>query len=195
MNAKNRNQVLGTVVAILAIIGIAWAVMAGVGQPGVKERIQMSEQIKEGSVAPYYKTTPPTSGAYYPSAANCRIYDTELPVPQFVHNLRNGNIVLLYKRAIDSTTWGKIRTLQDTLANSGWFLAAPYENMTKKLSIVAWGWHLDLDEYDERQIMDFYDSHKEQGMEHTPCLVEKSFPPKAQITSPGIPSVTAVPVK
>lgn len=172
MSSKNRSQTLVIVAAIIVVFSIIWGVMAGVGQPGTKEQIQKSEQIKEGSVAPYYNTKPPTSGAYYPSAASCKIHDTELPVSQFVHNLRNGNIVLLYKRAIDSTTWGKVRTLQDTLAKNGWFLAAPYENMPKKISVVAWGWHLDLDEYDEKQILEFYEAHKEKGMERVPCIVE-----------------------
>lgn len=195
MISKNRSQTLIIVAAIIVIFGIIWGVMAGIGQPGTKEQIQKGEQIKEGSVAPYYNTKPPTSGAYYPSAASCKIHDTELPVPQFVHNLRNGNIVLLYKRAIDSTTWGKVRTLQDTLAKNGWFLAAPYENMPKMISVVAWGWHLDLDEYDEKQIVEFYEAHKGKGVESIPCIVEKLVPSEAKMSAPGELSVTAIPVK
>lgn len=169
MRSKNQTHIIGGIVGMVLFFIIAWAIMIGIGKPGVKEIIQKSDQIAEGTAAPSYKSTPPTSGAYYPSTASCKIYDTELPMPQLIHNLRNGNIVFLYKRDIDSTTWGKIRELQNTLVKEGWFLAAPYENMTKKLSVVAWGWHLDLDEYDEKKIMNFYLAHKGNGPENISC--------------------------
>lgn len=164
MNQKN-SIILG---AALIVLGLGLAYIAGIGQSGTKESIQKSEQIAEGSVASAYKTKPPTSGAYYPSTASCKIYDAEIATPQLVHNLRNGHVALLYKRSIDSTTWGKIRDLEK-LTKDGYFLAAPYENMPTALSVVAWGWHLDLDEYDEEKIMDFYDAHKSEGIENIAC--------------------------
>jgi|GEM_PF-5338608 hypothetical protein len=164
MNRKNSIILAGG----LIILGLILAYTFGVGQPGTKETIQKSERIAEGSVPSAYKTRPPTSGAYYPSTASCKIYDTEIPTPQLVHNLRNGHIVLLYKRSIDSTTWGKIRELEK-LTKDGDFLAAPFEDMKTALSVVAWGWHLDLQAYDEGRIMNFYNAHRGEGVENARC--------------------------
>lgn len=170
MERMNRNTAYSIVVATLLVIpGIVLVLTTGLGQSGRKEVIQKSGQIAEGSVAPAYKTRPPTSGAYYPSTASCKIYDTEITTPQLMHNLRNGHVALLYKRSIDSTSWGKIRELDEKLAKNSWFLAAPYEDMPTPFSVVAWGWHLDLNEYDEKKIMDFYNAHKSEGVENKPC--------------------------
>lgn len=152
------------------IIVVVFLVQGGAFKPGVSVRIEDSKSIPVGQPFTAYTSNPPTSGAYYPIATDCRVYDTELPLPQTVANMRKGHVVLFYKPSIDSTTWGKIRALGETLSKDGWFLATANNQIASPIAVASWGWYQNLASFDETEIKAFYDAHKGQAPDNADCI-------------------------
>lgn len=160
---------IGGGILALLIIAVAF-IQTGAFKPGVSVRIEDSKSIPSGQQFTAYTSNPPTSGAYYPIATDCRVYDTELPLPQTVANMRKGHVVLFYKPSIDSTTWGKIRELGGILSKDGWFLATPNNQISSPIALASWGWYQNLSAFDETEIKAFYGAHKGQAPDNTDCL-------------------------
>jgi hypothetical protein len=129
--------------------------------------------VPEGS-AVAYRTRPPTAGAHYPVAFPRRGVVEEPVAPGYwVHNLEHGEIVLLYSCPEDCADLvARLRALYVTLplspsARSGEarLLAVPFAQMDHRIAVVAWGQVLELDEFDERQVRAFYETHVDRGPE------------------------------
>lgn len=132
-----------------------------------------ADHVAEGTPVEF-NSRPPTSGphyaAWYPSYG---VINETVDPRTWVHNLEHGAIVLLYNCPEGCPDLvQQIRDLHGTLprgrnARSGVprVLAMPYTDMDARIAVVAWGYLLELDQFDAAQITKFYDSRIDRGPE------------------------------
>ncbi|HZO28043.1 MAG TPA: DUF3105 domain-containing protein [Chloroflexota bacterium] len=181
-SARIRQIVLLAVLAV-ALIGL---VVAGVtsnffglasslpGTPvGRTVPLEAADHVGEGTPVTY-KSRPPASGPHYPTWS--QTYGFMEPAPPagiWLHNLEHGAVVILYNcpQACPELEQ-QLKDLYPTLplgrnARGGRAraLILPYADMDHKIAVVAWGWLLELDEFDRDQIVRFYESRIDRGPE------------------------------
>jgi len=132
-----------------------------------------ADHVAEGTPVEF-NSRPPTSGphyaAWYPSYG---VINETVDPRTWVHNLEHGAIVLLYNCPEGCPDLvQQIRDLHGTLprgrnARSGVprMLSMPYTDMDSRIAVVAWGYLLELDQFDADQITRFYDSRIDRGPE------------------------------
>jgi hypothetical protein len=135
--------------------------------------LEGAEHVADGTEVAY-KSRPPASGSHYPTWS--QTYGFMNPVPPtgiWLHNLEHGAIAMLYNcpEACPELEQ-QLKDLYPTLplgrnARGGRAraLIMPYLDMDHKLAIVAWGWMLELDNFDADQITKFYESRLDRGPE------------------------------
>ena len=131
-----------------------------------------ADHVAEGTPVEF-NSRPPTSGphyaAWYPSYG---VLNETIDPRTWVHNLEHGAVVLLYNcpEACPDLVQ-QIRDLHASLprgrSKTGVprMLAMPYTDMDSRIAVVAWGWLLELDQFDAAQITRFYDSRIDRGPE------------------------------
>ena len=135
--------------------------------------VETAEHVPDGTQITY-GTRPPTSGAHY--AAWHPTYGlVEQPVPPgtWVHNLEHGAVALLYNCPDGCPELvAEIRDFIPTLprgrnARRGVprMLAVPYTDMDSRIAVVAWGYLLELNDFDREQIRRFYEARIDRGPE------------------------------
>jgi hypothetical protein len=121
-----------------------------------------------------FKSRPPTSGTHYPTwVQTYGFMDPAPPTGNWVHNLEHGTIAILYNCPSGCPELEQqLKDLYPTLplgrnARRGMprALIFPYSDMDHKIAAVAWGWLLELDEFDRDQIVQFYESRLDRGPE------------------------------
>jgi hypothetical protein len=180
--ARIRQVVMLAVLAI-ALIGVVVAgVMTGFfglatslpGTPvGQTVAMEGADHVAEGTVVSY-QSRPPTSGPHYPTwSQTYGVMNPALPPGTWLHNLEHGAIVILYNcpQACPELEQ-QLNELYPTLplgrnARGGRprALITPYSDMDHRIAVVAWGWKLELDEFDRDQIVRFYESRIDRGPE------------------------------
>jgi hypothetical protein len=171
-------------IVLLAIVGLALIglVVAGVmtsffglaSTPvGRAMPIEGADHVADGTPVTY-KSRPPTSGPHSASVyPRYGVFSETLPTGQWLHNLEHGAVAILYNcpDGCPEVVQG-INELVPTLplgrnARRGTprVLAFPYTDMDHKIAVVAWGWLLELDEFDRDQITRFYESRIDRGPE------------------------------
>ena len=127
-----------------------------------------------------YNHFPPSSGDHYSAPAApiaWGIYDDpSLPsiLPEvYLHNLEHSGIVILFNcpQGCPDT----LDNLADFMLNapdSEWgypkIIIAPNDLIETQLVALAWGWQLDLEEFNESALLAFYNSHIDDGPENVP---------------------------
>lgn len=155
--------------------------------PNPNEQIIPDEgagHVAEGSPLTY-QHYPPSSGTHYGTWAELRFHDEPVSEGYWIHNLEHGEVVLLYNCPTDCPDLkAKIRAVMAKAPGRRCSLrrvmAAPYSRgMSTPISLVAWvgngsgqgieGRQLDLAEFDEQAILNFYKTYEDAGPEDIPC--------------------------
>jgi hypothetical protein len=129
--------------------------------------------VPEGSPI-QYKHYPPSSGSHYPRWARYEAYAEELPEGYWVHNLEHGAIVVLYNcrsvacPEVESTLKGLYSELKPSKWGSVKLVVTPYTRSTAQVTVLAWGYQMDLSGPDVNSIRFFYNAHVDQGPEDAP---------------------------
>jgi hypothetical protein len=176
--AKIRRTIL---LAALALMLVALAVAAfttsffGLATPSIGRTLPLlpADHVAEGTPIEY-NSRPPTSGphfaAWYPTYG---VFEQEIPAGNWVHNMEHGAVVLLYNcpEACPDLV-NQIRQLHNDLPKGrnarrgvARMLALPYKDMDHRIAVVAWGWLLELDQFDRDQILRFYEARIDRGPE------------------------------
>ena len=158
-------------------IGIILAIVIGVGvfifsknsnQP--KEVILGMEHADLGtkhvpeSTKVNYNSDPPSSGDHFQSPALKGFYEEELPDGNLIHNLEHGYIWVAYRPDLPADQVQKLKGLFSSPFSNPEFepskaIVTRRSNNPVPISIVAWRWTMNLDNYDEEKLMQFYLQH------------------------------------
>lgn len=141
----------------------------GVDTPEVKGAFfpaQSREHIAIGATHPDYNSDPPTGGWHYDSPAQSGIYDKELPDEQLVHNLEHGHIWISYRPDLDAETIEKLAEIAKSYSSK--IIIAPRAKNDTPIALAAWEYLLNLDNFDEGQILGFIKAHRGKGPENIP---------------------------
>ena len=159
-------------VGIAAIVGLLLFQQASEGELGREVPSEGAAHVAQGTVIEY-RNYPPSSGPHYPAPYNWGLYTEEVPEGHFVHNLEHGGVVILYK--CDESCVGMERSLADLyqiLPPSRFgnvkLLTSPYSKLQNAITALAWGWVLEMDEFDRDRLLRFYRTRLDQGPEQVP---------------------------
>lgn len=155
-------------VVVLAAIGVAALLASGSGEPSPVKAfaIQGTEHISQGESHPPYNSNPPTSGWHYANSAPWGVYDRELPDEQLIHNLEHGGIWISYQPALDGESVEKLREITRRYRSK--VILTPRAKNDTKMALAAWGRLDTLDTVEEKRIVAFINSFKDQGPERVP---------------------------
>ncbi len=132
--------------------------------PGQQYESQGQEHIAQGSTEhAAYNSNPPTSGPHWPEPANWGVYSTEMPDEQLVHNLEHGGIWISYRP--DKVDQNTINKLNDFAKRYAIVIVTPRLKNDTAISLAAWTHLQNLDQYDERAILEFIDAYYNKGPE------------------------------
>ncbi|MCC6175930.1 MAG: DUF3105 domain-containing protein [Chloroflexi bacterium] len=176
--ARIRQVILLTVLAMLLVAVVVVAALTsffGLMAPSIGQAmpIQGADHVADGTVITY-DTRPPTSGPHYASPlTRFGMYDQAPPAGNWVHNLEHGAVAILYN--CPNGCPEVVQELQDlypTLplgrnARGGnpRVVIFPYTDMDTKIAAVAWGWRLQLDDFDAEKLTQFVQARIDRGPE------------------------------
>lgn len=111
-----------------------------------------------------YKSDFPTSGPHYAddqSPTKWGVYEEELPDEILVHNMEHGGIVVTYKPDLASKEIQKLKKLFSTPYSNKDFkplkaIVIPRTKNKDPITLGAWRYSLNLQIYDEQQLIAFY---------------------------------------
>jgi hypothetical protein len=125
--------------------------------PGDIEGLTAFPNVEQGHQEGFlnYNRYPPAGGIHAPHWWNAGIYDEQIPVEKAVHTLEHGGVWIVYHPA--DTTPEEIETLRSLVRGRTCTLLSPgvYGGQTTKLSAVAWGYALDLEDVNDPRIPQF----------------------------------------
>ena len=176
--AKIRRYAVIVAAVLLLMALAAWAFttsLFGLTTPSIGRAVavEKADHVPDGTQITY-GTRPPSSGAHFASwYPSYGLVEQEVPAGNCVHNLEHGAIVLLYNCPGGCPELvSEIRELIPTLprgrnARRGVprMLAVPYTDMDSRIAVVAWGYILELNEFDRDQIRRFYEARIDRGPE------------------------------
>ena len=180
-----RNAAIGVVI-VFALGGLIYYVADQTIQ-GERDKIRPDASPAEQTIADEgaghaaagttltYNHYPPSSGRHYDTPAPLGFYDEPVAEGYWLHSMEHGDVVVLYNcpdgcpdmKAHLKTLISKapIRRCQTPK-----LLVMPYSTgMTTPITMIAWGKQLDLADYDEEAIFNFYKRYEDQGPEVLPC--------------------------
>ncbi len=136
---------------------------------GRREPVERAVHIPVGQ-AGRWNQSPPASGEHWPFPAPWGPASQAYPPELWVHNLEHGGIAVLFRDAGDSAAARGFvqRAPRETLFNEVKLVDAPYPRLTHRFALVAWGWVLLLDSWDDQQAEAFYAAHVDRGPEVIP---------------------------
>lgn len=169
---RKRLMVWGSVGAVVLVIGLGlwWAVReATAPSPGEAVPIEGQAHVEVGTPITY-QTYPPASGTHFPATARWEFYDAPVQPGFWIHNLEHGGIVILYKCPEDCAELkGRLKFLYDKFPRSKYgypkLVIAADTQIQGRVTILAWGKRLALDEFDEEQLRRFYQAFVDRGPE------------------------------
>lgn len=183
--AMIRNAAIA-VVAIFVLGGGLWYVI-GETRKGEQDKLRPDTNPNEQVIADEgrghvaegttvnYQHYPPSSGQHFERTAPYGFYEEAVADGFWLHNLEHGDIVILYNCPNGcADLQDKIRALLQNApqrrCNLVRLLALPYsKGMATPISALAWGRQLDLAEFDEEAILNFYKRYEDRGPELLPC--------------------------
>ncbi len=159
---------------ILAVAGLYFLAQAHSKEsiPDVGTKVEpmaapnTATHIDVGSQHVPYSTNPPTSGPHYNQTGwgpiECTIYSKEVKDESALHNMEHGAVWVTYKDINDKDLAAK---LKETVADYAKVLVSPRAANDSKIALVAWGWILKLDKFDQAKIKNFILKHRNQAPE------------------------------
>ena len=160
-------------IVVLAVVAAAiyglviWSKNAAKNKPGREIPVMSSrDHIPPTSPRPDYNSDPPTSGPHYAQPANWGVYDKPLADEQLVHNLEHGGIWISYRDAGDTTLISQLKSIADDYSLK--VIMTPRAVDPHAIEVAAWGWLLDLDQFDEQLIRQFIGAFINKGPEQVP---------------------------
>ncbi len=132
--------------------------------PGQTFENQGQTHIDQGATDhPAYNSNPPTSGWHWPQPAAWGAYKTPQPDEQLIHNLEHGGIWISYKPdRVDADTIAK---LEDFTKRYPLIVVEPRDKDDAPITLAAWTHLQNLDQYDERTILEFIEAYHNKGPE------------------------------
>ncbi|MBI3242785.1 MAG: DUF3105 domain-containing protein [Chloroflexi bacterium] len=193
--ASFSNQQRSAQIRLIAIVAVAVLIVsAGIWyivdqtikgeQDKIRPDVNPAEQIIPSESAGHvdvdtpliFKHYPPSSGTHYGTTMpNLGFYDQPWPEGYWVHNLEHGDVVVLYNCGDDCANLkAQLKALVDKAPQrrcpTPKLIVLPYsQGMTTPISVIAWGRQLDVAEYDEKAILDFYKRYEDRGPETVAC--------------------------
>jgi Protein of unknown function (DUF3105) len=118
---------------------------------------------------------PPSSGSHYATPLPPGTYPIAQPAGNWVHSLEHGYIAVVYRCSgaecadLNSQAKAIMATLpKDPKYGEVKFVATPYQTMTPKIAVLAWGKEQDMDSMDQGLIAAFYAQYVNHGREDLP---------------------------
>ena len=196
--ARQRRMLFLIAAAAVAAIALVLAIVFLTGGDGEDERatleaagctLQVVPAVAGDHTAtsltatsnPKWNTNPPTSGPHNDAPAVWGFYDEPVPLPQTVHNLEHGGIVIHYGPDVPAAEIEKIRGFYTEDPNG--IVVAPLQRLGDKISLAGWtapdaaaGGNVDDGEgflakcsrFDEGAFSAFVDEHRYKGPERFP---------------------------
>jgi hypothetical protein len=128
-----------------------------------------------------YQANPPASGDHWPVWSTWGVFDTPVPVEQWVHNLEHGGIVLLYNCVrcvgdMDCTTCqpeiDELTAIRNAFPpdryNSQRIIVTPDPMLPTRFAAVAWLYRWQSDTLDQSQIECFINARYDHAPESLP---------------------------
>jgi hypothetical protein len=94
------------------------------------------------------------------------VHATAVPDERFVHNLEHGGVDFLYN--CPDGCAAEQAELEGLAGGRPFAVVVPYQEMTARFAVVAWGYRLVTDTLDLDAFEAFYDEHVDQGPEKFP---------------------------
>jgi hypothetical protein len=159
-------------VGIAAIVGLLIYQQASEGELGREVPSEGALHVEQGTLIDY-ENYPPSSGPHYPAPYNWGVYTDEVPEGNFVHNLEHGGIVILYKcdepcPDLERSLVDLYQTVPPSRFGNVKLLTSPYSKLQNAITALAWGWVLEMDEFDRDRLLRFYRARLDQGPEQVP---------------------------
>ena len=133
--------------------------------PGIRVPDAGRGHVQVGAPHSGYSSVPATSGAHYGSPfapAPWGIFDVELEPEIFVHNLEHGGTGIFYDCPAGCDTL--VRQLTDLtnalIGDGNKVLLAPHSGTDATISLVAWTFIDQFDDFNEARIRQFVDAHE-----------------------------------
>ena len=157
---------------IAAIVGLLIFQQASEGDLGRQVPSEGAGHVEQGTVIEY-QNYPPSSGPHYPAPYHWGLYTEEVPEGNFVHNLEHGGMVVLYRcedscPEIERSLADLYQILPPSRFGNVKMLTSPYSKLQNAITALAWGWVLEMDEFDQDRLLRFYNAHLDQGPGQVP---------------------------
>lgn len=163
------NKIFIGIIALLVVGFVGFVVLSGKNSPkqpalGTGHKDKGANHIQRGSTHPAYNSNPPSSGWHYSDSnapVQWGVYTKEVLDEEFLHNEEHGGVIITYRPDLPA---GQIKKLQALFAppysnpkfKPSKAVVTPRSKNTKPIGLAAWGYTLNLDNYDEQKIKDFY---------------------------------------
>lgn len=162
------NKVFYSIIAILTVGFLGLFINSYAKQPpekilGTEHADKGRQHIAEGTPMTY-STNPPSSGNHYPQPAPKGVYDQEIPDGTLVHSLEHGYVLVAYKPDLPAQQIQKLNGLFAKPYSNQKFIPSkaivvPRANNPAPISLASWRWTLNLNSFDENDLMQFYLQH------------------------------------
>ncbi|MEX0881487.1 MAG: DUF3105 domain-containing protein [Candidatus Saccharimonadales bacterium] len=130
---------------------------------GTQHADQGTKHVPDGTKF-NYNSNPPSSGDHYQSPERRGFYDQEIPDGNLVHNLEHGYVWIAYQPDLPANQIQKLKGLFSKPYSNPDFIPSKAivtkrSNNPTPISIVSWTWTMNLENYDEKKLMQFYLQH------------------------------------
>ncbi len=122
-----------------------------------------ANHITQGDKVTTYNSNPPTSGPHWPSPAECKVYNEEVPDEAVVHSLEHGAVWVSYKDIEDKDLVSKLEEIVNK--NPGKILLSPRSSNDANIALASWNRLLKIEQFDENQISEFIKSNRSNSPE------------------------------
>lgn len=111
-----------------------------------------------------YNSSPPSSGHHYQAPELKGFYDREMTDGNLVHNLEHGYVWIAYRPDLPPDQVQKLKGLFSKPFSNPKFtpskaIVTKRSNNPAPISIVAWRWTMNFEDYDEDKLIKFYLQH------------------------------------
>ena len=133
--------------------------------PGIRVESQGATHVAQGEEHPPYNSVPATSGWHYDlpiAPAPWGIYDEPLADEVLLHNLEHGYINVHYdcEDGCPELVGQLTEVVQEGIDRGGKLLMSPYPGMDSPITLTAWTFMDQFEEFDAERIDDFFQSHE-----------------------------------
>jgi hypothetical protein len=166
--------VLAIVLAGIVVTGVMTSMFGLLSTPvGRAVPIEGADHVAQDTPVTY-KSRPPTSGPHYPTwLQTYGVLSQTPPTGNWLHNLEHGAVAFLYNcpegcpDVVQQFTdlYPTLQLGRNAQRGQPRALIFPYTDMDHKIAAVAWGWLLELDDFDKDKLTRFYDARIDRGPE------------------------------